>query len=115
MQISPISYNYNPNFNGQSRILLDDGSKAVIDLMNNSKGKIERIDCNVWYKMKNVQQFTQSWADGIEYDNLLFSDFAKNLAERLKLNQETAEEKVGDAIFEAYYDEVMPKEDDTYQ
>jgi hypothetical protein len=109
MQINPISNSYNTGFNGTGRVYLNNGSTVLAEVMHNKKGKITDLSLKILKKGKEQDIFTHQWKRGISYDRFLQSYWIENICKKLKLANESDQDKISDVIFDAEINEIVTK------
>ena len=105
MQINPVSYGYNTNFNATGRANLVSGATVRATVKTNVNNNIKEISYEILKKGKILNQTKDKWPN-MGYDLLLQSDYFSKVCERLGLTEGADEEAINDAVFDAYMDEM---------
>ena len=110
MQVNPLSYGYNTNFNATARANLVSGATVKVTVKHNVNGNIREIAYEIWNKGKMLNQTKDNWPN-MGYDLLLQSDYFSKVCERLGLTEGADEEAINDAVFNANMDEMTANSD----
>ena len=113
MQINPISYGYNTNFEATARANLKFGPNATakVDVIHNEAGKIKQITIELWKNQKMLQKAENFWEKGTTYDYIQDSHYLQAVCNKLGLLDKLDQEQISDAIFEANMDEYSKTND----